>query len=468
MTNDTFPATEPRMLSPASAEQVRIDAHLRSELDGFGLPTPVVAPHNAAGACHAEPCSGPAPAPAGLQTYSRNAAGVNHAEPSSGPAPVPAGPQPHWTSAYGWQQPAAPPPPPPPPAPGRHTGEWRPPAPCPPPGYTAGNGAVYRPVAAPGAPYYTHSGGVPAPMATPNYVYQAGGAAAGPLPPQGLSGPCGGGAAGQPRYTNETHQAGVQAAATLPTTARERADSVRRGRRRRRYSGDSDPPRRRRRHYTPLSSDTSGDEEEDDTTDRRRDHRTAPIISRLPAARADLRLPAVTHRAANRLKDRREYVAVADAADKAEPHPGSVVEYVGRVANILTQNHVPFPNIRPPGYQLPGLAAEPGSGPHSARGAGYRQSSPTGHVPAAKGFLYVTRPGPVPAGGAGIGPFPYRYRWQRYAALLSVPKERVHHAVPVGAGSPAVPRVRLPAAPNRAPRHGPIRRPAAAARRAVQ
>ena len=43
----------------------------------------------------------------------------------------------------------------------------------------------------------------------------------------------------------------------------------------------------------------------------------------------------------------------------------------------------------------------------------------------------------------------------------------MHHAAPVGAGSPAVPRVRLPAAPNRAPRHGPIRRPAAAARRAV-
>ena len=77
--------------------------------------------------------------------------------------------------------------------------------------------------------------------------------------------------------------------------------------------------------------------------DRRQDHRAAPIRSRMAAARAELRLPAVTSRAARRLRNRRHYVSVAEATDKAEPSPSSVLEYVGKVANILTQTTYHFP-----------------------------------------------------------------------------------------------------------------------------
>ena len=137
---------------------------------------------------------------------------------------------------------------------------------------------------------------------------------------------------------------GLSAAPTAPTapTACD-AHHIRGGRGRRRHrssSSSASPPRRRRRRDRSSSSENTDDE---DMVDRRNEHRLAALRSRAGAAHADLRLPSVTAKTARRLKNRRHYVAVEDAVDKVEQAPSTVMEYVGRVANILTHTAYHFP-----------------------------------------------------------------------------------------------------------------------------
>ena len=123
-----------------------------------------------------------------------------------------------------------------------------------------------------------------------------------------------------------------------------------RGRRRRRDNGDGGPPRRRRRRDRSSSSSSESPVDELDV-DRRHEHRMAPLVSHTSAAPADLRLPAIQTRAERRLRNRRNYVSVAEATDSAVGGPGTALEYLGRVAGILAHLTYHFPQC---GLQVAG------------------------------------------------------------------------------------------------------------------
>ncbi|XP_043231324.1 uncharacterized protein LOC122386316 [Amphibalanus amphitrite] len=134
--------------------------------------------------------------------------------------------------------------------------------------------------------------------------------------------------------------AGVAGGPAVAPPARPWQDHDGRERSRRRSNRSVSPPRRKRRRDQSSSSESS---EDDDTADRREEYRMTPLRARGGAAPADLRLPAVTTKAARQLRNRRNYVAVRDAADPVEPSPNNVLEYIGRVAAIVTHTTYYFP-----------------------------------------------------------------------------------------------------------------------------
>lgn len=149
---------------------------------------------------------------------------------------------------------------------------------------------------------------------------------------------------------------GISAPGPLPTHSRPPltswTDHQDRGRRSRREDRSRSPLRRRQRRDRSSSSETSDDEEDD--VDRRREHQLAPTRSKIAAAPASLRLPAITTRAERRLRHRRNYVTVADSVDRATGAPATVLEYLGGVAGILAHTTYHFPQC---GLQVAGYLA---------------------------------------------------------------------------------------------------------------
>ena len=134
------------------------------------------------------------------------------------------------------------------------------------------------------------------------------------------------------------HTVGLGAAAPTAVGAR---GGLARGRRRRRSNDSGSPPRRRRqREPSPSTASSSSDE---DMEDRRQVYRRAPVRSTAAAAPANLRLPTIQARAERQLRNRRRFVAVADAVDAADARPASSVEYACRVAEIMTHTVYHFP-----------------------------------------------------------------------------------------------------------------------------
>ena len=168
---------------------------------------------------------------------------------------------------------------------------------------------------------------------------------------------------------------------------------------------------------------------------------------RAGAAQADLRLPAITVQAARRLRNRRNYVAVQDAADKIEPGPSTVMEYVGRVANILTHTTYYFPQC---GLQVASYVAWliSRSAGRSLQDVQTADSSATaGHGTAPTGLPDLAGSRPVPAGCAADCTAAGRWHTANTApptGLLSAhTAERVHHAMPDGSSAPAVQKMHL-------------------------
>ncbi|XP_043215266.1 translation initiation factor IF-2-like [Amphibalanus amphitrite] len=336
-----------RPLSAASAEQQLIDAQLRAELDGVGRSRRTDEQNSAPGPGYADGGSGggtwcghtaptwPYHQPDGRQRFDAPQAGPGSGRPApynehSGSAPVGNAP---------W--------------PGPMDGPNRPPA----PGRLYGREPVYGPgpSAAPAWPSAGWAQGRPRPSEVPSggghpreFGGRESGRAWGPVPaPQTNDGargnrqepewgpapmPPGGGE----HQANHTVETGLGPPAAVGTRG-----SLHRGRRRRRSVDSGSPPRRRRR--TAASSYTASSSSEDDMEDRRQSYRRAPVRSTAAAAPADLRLPAVQARAERRLRNRRRFVSVADAADAAETRPASSVEYTCRVAEIMTHTVYHFP-----------------------------------------------------------------------------------------------------------------------------
>lgn len=107
--------------------------------------------------------------------------------------------------------------------------------------------------------------------------------------------------------------------------------------------GDDDDGGRRQRRRRDSSSSSSSEEETG--RDVRAEHRRVPTSTRARPAPAALRLPPLRAKAARRLRKRKRFVAVHDAADPTDAAVSTTPAFLARVAAILVHSVFFFPGL---------------------------------------------------------------------------------------------------------------------------